>query len=318
MRKKELLILTSVIIALILYLFLQNRDQTHYDLPGLPEINGDEIDRIEIQTAGKILTVEKKKTGWIVGRTGYPADPEKVRDMLNALEDLTLSALISESGNYVRYDLEETKRISITAWNQEKRLREFAVGKAATTFQHTHILLAGDPKVYHARGDFRRIFDLEEESLQDKTVLDFRSDEIRELQIQSHNRSLTLKRTEVAGKEKKTEPGAGLEPPTEIVWVSPQRKRAEDSDVFELLRVLSGLRCEKYVDTGVEDASSEIALTLKGAEDHRLEIYSRKPGSEKNYFGKSSRVPFYFLLGNSQVDGIKEKINPIFVTSAIK
>jgi hypothetical protein len=314
MRKKELLILTAVITALVFYLFFHDRNQTRYDLPDLPGISGGDIDRIEIQRAGKTLTVEKRENRWVVGGKGYPADSDKVRDMQRMLENLTLTTLISESENYTRYELDETNRISIQAWKQKMKLRDFSIGKPAATYRHTHILLAGDPKVYHAQGDLRRVFSQEEENILDKTVLDFRAEEIQELKIQEQNRSVLLKRTETAGNEKtvKTDSGAEVKPAAETFWVSSHGERVDFSNVLALLRFLSGLPCEKYVDTGMEGGVPEIVLTLKGSTDHRLEIYSPKTGPEKSYPGKSSRTPFSFLVEERRIESLKEKIHLIF------
>jgi hypothetical protein len=103
--------------------------------------------------------------------------------MLNVFETLTLTALVSESEDYIRYDLHAGKKITVTAWQEDSLKRNFDIGKPASSFRHTFVKLNDDSRVFHARDDFRGKFDLAEDNLRDKSVLSFKITDIQEIQI---------------------------------------------------------------------------------------------------------------------------------------
>ena len=171
--KKEYLILTAVMVALILYLALHRSNRTHYTLPKISSIPGKHISNIEFKKADGTVVLNKKDNIWNIGPKEYPADSDKIEDIINVIENLKVTALVSESKNYVRYDLNPDKKIHVRAWQGESMIREFDIGKPAATYQHTFVKLAKDPNVYHARGDFRQKFDPTVEDLRDRTFLLF-------------------------------------------------------------------------------------------------------------------------------------------------
>ena len=70
--------------------------------------------------------------------------------MLNVFESLALTALVSESKDYNRYDLNAEKRITVKAWQQETLKRNFDIGKAAPSFRHTFVKIGDESRVFHA------------------------------------------------------------------------------------------------------------------------------------------------------------------------
>ena len=98
-KKKELGILGIVIIALSLYLILYNPDRTRYQVPELPHLSGTDISKIEVSKGGTTILLTKKDKNWQIVPEGYLADTDKVRKILDVIEDLTLTALVSKSKN---------------------------------------------------------------------------------------------------------------------------------------------------------------------------------------------------------------------------
>ncbi len=157
--KKEYALLGIVILALGLYLFLSKRDRVHYTLPETPRLETADITRVEIEKAGGNLTLKRADNQWHLTPGDYPADTAQVERMLKSVAELTVTALVSESQSYARYDLDAERRIEVRAYNKDQLVRQFTVGKAASTFRHTHVLLGADKNVYHAAGSFRWEFD---------------------------------------------------------------------------------------------------------------------------------------------------------------
>ncbi len=127
--KKEYALLVTIIVALSVYLFLRNPDRTHYELPTLAEIVATDISKIEISKPDTSIVLNKKDNKWHIAPQGYPANTEKVKNMLDIIEKLTVTALVSESKSFSRYNLEDNKKIAVRAWKGDKLRREFEVAR---------------------------------------------------------------------------------------------------------------------------------------------------------------------------------------------
>jgi len=314
--KKEYLILTAVMVALVLYLALHRSNRTHYTLPEISSIPGKQISKIAFEKADGTVVLNKKDTTWYIGPKAYPADSDKVQDILNVIENLKVTALVSESKNYVRYDLNPDKKIHVKAWQGESLVREFDIGKPAATFQHTFVKLAENPNVYHARGDFRQKFDPTVEDLRDKTVLSFVQKDLREIKIIKDKKTvvLHLKQGVEADEEKKDAvANTGKSPEPQTFWTDANGKKTDAVKVGRLLGFLNHMECQAYLDDSKKDGFKDpvYAVTLKGATDYSLSIFAQKNKDEKTYPAVSSGNDYPFLLSDTQIDSLKSHIAEI-------
>jgi hypothetical protein len=314
--KKEYFILTAILVALVLYLALHRSNRTNYQLPELPAVPQKQISKIEITTAGKSIVLNKKDDAWSIEPKEYPADPEKVKSMLSVIGTLKLTALVSESKNYVRYDLGKDKKIHVKAWKGNTLVRDFDIGKTAPTYKHTFVRLADDPNVYHAREDFRRKFDESVSDLRDKTVMSYAQNTIGKITLLHDKKTASFYRKEIpettSGKKEKAAKAA-KEPKTETVWEDAKGKTAPPTKISRLLSFLNHLECEKYIEGAKkEDFKNPIyTLSLKGEKDFSLSIFAKKDKKDDNYAAVSSENNYPFYLSASQVDGIQSKVDDL-------
>jgi len=312
--KKEYVILAAILVALILYLALHRSNRTHYQLPELSQVSGKDISKLEITTAGNSIIFNKKDDTWHIEPKGYRADSTKIKNILNVIEKLKLTALVSESKNYVRYDLRNDKNIHVKAWQGETLLREFDLGKAAPTFKHTFVKLPDDPNVYHARGDFRRTFDRSVDDYRDKTVLSYAQNTIQGITLAHEKKTISLSRKEIpeTPPEKKDAPAA-KELKTKTVWEDTKGQEVAPSKISSLLSFLNSLECERYLDDlKKEDLKNPIyTLILKGEKEYSLLVFPKKDKNAKNYSAISSENESPFSLSDTQVDTIKSKLGEI-------
>jgi hypothetical protein len=299
--KKEYLILVLIIVALSIYLFTRKEDRTFYELPVLPEISKKEITKIEISKGDTSIILNKKDEKWYIGPHEYAADTSLVNAMLDECEELRLTTLVSESRDYLRYDLVDEKKINVKAWQADSLQRNFDVGKPASSFGHTFVKLANDERVFHARNNFRSKFDKTVDNLRDKAVLSFQTADINELQITKDQASLTLTRTEVpdentATKSEKTNTAASQ--PVKTVWQSTDGKMGDDKNLNRLLSALSNLRCDAFIeDRKKEDFSSPVySVNLKGIQTYNLSIFAKLKEDDSHYPAISSGSNYAFLL----------------------
>ena len=315
--KKEYFILTAILVALILYLALHRSNRTHYQLPELSEVTGNHISKLEITTSGNSIIFNEKDNTWYIEPKGYRADPTKVKKMLDVIEKLKLTALVSESKNYIRYDLNNDKNIHVKAWQGNTLLREFDIGKTAPTYKHTFVKLPNDPNVYHARGDFRRNFDRPVDDFRDKTILSYSQNTIQGIKLTHEGKTIYISRKEIPETlpEKKDEPAdkASKEAKTKTVWEDTDGHEVAPFKVNSLLSFLNSLECERYLDDSKkEDFKNPIYnVTLKGEKEYSLLVFAKKDKDAKNYSAISSENESPFSLSDTQVDTIKSKLGEI-------
>jgi len=132
--KIEYIVLAAIIVCLSLYLVFQKSDEVGYSLPDISDIHKKDISKLEINIPSEeTLVLNKDDNKWMIASRNYPADQGKVESMIDVIDELTLTALVSESENYSRYDLGDDKKINVNAWAKDTLIRSFDIGKAAST-----------------------------------------------------------------------------------------------------------------------------------------------------------------------------------------
>ena len=308
--KKEYAILIIVIVALSMYLILHNPNRSLYRLPSVPNVAGEDITKIEIVKPDTSVLLNKKSGSWQIAPKGYPADPDKVKNMLDIIEKLTVTALVSESKNYILYDLNDDKKITIKAWAGDMLTREFDLGKKAPSYRHTFVKLAGDDRVYHARTDFREKFDQTVENLRDKTVFSFEETEIQEIRITKGEQSMVFNRKPIPAEDSVEQTGdaerEASPEQTESIWQNTDGKKGDESSIDSLLSTLSRLSCKEYMDGSSKDdfANPIYTIQLIGAQEYTLSIFAKKDKEGKDHPAISSENDYPFVLSGWKADKI--------------
>ncbi len=314
--KKEYVILAVVIIALSVYLLMRRGDRTLYELPEIPQIAQKDITRLQITKGKTTIELDKKDNSWYIAPKEYPADADRVKDMLNIIEKLTLTALVSESKNYNLYDLSGEAKINVKAWQGDSLKRDIDVGKTASSFRHTFVKTAGDDRVFHARGNFRNTFDTTVDDLRDKTILAYTPADIQQIQITKEKQSITISRIQLPEKEESptTDKKESAAPPAKkAVWQTTDGRPVDEASVDQLRNTLSDLRCETFIeDRGKEDFTTPlITIQLKNTQEYSLSIFAKTEEKETQYPAISSASKYAFLLTAGQVEGIMKNSSTI-------
>jgi hypothetical protein len=315
--KKEYAILLGVLVVLVLYLVLHSSDQTHYDLLRLPEITPASISSIEVVKPDLTYQLTRKDDQWRIEPGDFPADDTKAADMLNAIRNLNITALVSESGNYSRYELDDTRKISVKAWAGDTLKRDFMIGKPASTYRHTHVRVADHAGVYHAEGNFRDDFDLDIDQLRDKQVLQFETDTIREIHITREKEKFLITQTtqqaqSSAGDDEKEASKTASD--TATVWQTTTGKTVQMDDIKALLSKLSHLQCESYLENlQKKDMKAPVMTFELKSEDSSctLSIFRQENEVDSGFPGISSQNDDVFRLAEYQVENIKKAVAKI-------
>jgi len=315
--KKEYAILIVIIVALGLYLVFRNPDRTQYELPQLSHVETAEITKIEVFKGDRSIALKKEGDDWHIQPEGYPADGDKVNKMLEAVDQLAVTALVSESKSYGLYDLDGDKKITVKAWSGDKLQREFDLGKAASSFRHTFVRLAGDDRVYHGLGNFRGKFDQTIDNLRNKTVLSFDQDEIEGIRLTQEKEDVTFVRTQLPVEVSTDQDEAAAEsvqqPAVEMIWQTADGKTGDEAKLKGLFSTLSRLRCETYIDDKTKEDFKEpiYAIELQGAQAYTLSIFAKMDEEAKSYPSVSSINDYPFLLSERQAENLMKKYDEL-------
>ncbi len=323
--KKEYFLLAGVIVALALYLSLRTTDRTHYELPDLKPLDSADITSISIKGADHSIELKKESGKWLIYPEKYPADSSKVEPMIDAVKDLKVTALVSDSENsYQRYDLGPEKGISVAAGSGGKTLRAFDIGKTAPSSRHTFVKLKDDANVYHARGNFRSPFETPVDELRDKTVLAFESGAVNQIEITrgSQTRKLDLKAApaapDAAAPGEKTPKAEGqMQAPArddKMAWQDETGAAADEGAVKKLLDEAALLKCREFIDgkTKADLTDPIYTLKLQAGEDKvvSLSIFAKQGEDAVGYPAVSSGSDYPFLLSSGKADAIMAPLTP--------
>lgn len=315
-HQKEYAILAVVIVALGLYLFLRDTDRTTYTLPELPPIKAQDITKIEITQADRTVVLMRSGDGWQLAAGDYPADDAQVERMLDTLTRLDVTALVSATRSYDRYELDDTHRIHVTAFKDGKVLRELSIGKAADTMRHTHVSLSDDPNVYHAQGNFRDDFDKSVADLRDKTVLAFDRDAVTTIAIDVEDDRVTIQKNPAADPDQKSEnltKSEGKEAAPR--WRTDDGGTIADGDVDRLLQALDGLQCRTYLAGRSKDEFSAptYRILIEGKTTSMLEVFKPMNSEATEVPAASSFRKEPFTLADFDIDPINEFLKALKV-----
>ena len=317
--KKEILILAAIIIGLVVYLVARKQDRALYELPKLPQVSGSEITRIEINGPRETLELKRVDRDWTVGDKNYPAANSKVQQMIETIEGLTLTELISTSGDIARYDLTEDKKIRIRAWTGDTLQRDFEIGKTAPSFRHTFVRIAGNANVYNARDNFRNKFDQEMADLRDKQVLSFPVSEIQQIELTAGADSLQLERKEKElekSDQQQAKEAATAPVKAEMIWQTLQGIAADQARIDRLLTTLSQLNCDSYVaDRSKADFSAPVyQIRINGSQEYTLAIFDKLSKDDDKTPSISSQNAYPFYLPEWQIKNLTPELKELLQT----
>jgi hypothetical protein len=301
--KKEYFILIIVIAALALYISFRKGNRIQYEIPAVPEINAEEISGIVINGDGKEITIRKEKDKWLIGPENFPADKYKIRKMVDFLKKPELVTVVSESKDYLRYGLDEKKRIIVKALSGEKVVRSVDVGNPAGMQNYTFIRLGDDVKVYHAREDLRDIFVADMDEIRDKGIMSFKAEDVESISFTGDGKEwgFTRKTQPQEGEKKNGEP---------FQWEGKDGIKVGHTKMISILNEISDIKCSKYIydDKSKGEESPLYVIRVKGKTEHTLTVYPKK---EEDYRAESSDNPSPFYLYAWRIDNIKKKIEEI-------
>lgn len=311
--KKEYLIPGALILLLSAYLLFHKGNKNHYILPEIKPIDTAEITTLKLQQKGRLIIFTKQDNLWTMTENAYAADTLSIDNMLGAISKLKLSALISESSDLVRYELDDEKKIQVAALKGETVIFKFTMGKTAPSFNHTFVKINGDKNVYHADGSFRSYFEKQVDDFRDKKVLDVKEPSVKTMLLQKDGHQKTLTALVSRKKDKSTDENK-MEKESRL-WKMEDGTLADKEIVSDLLNAVTFVECDSFVydqtKETLEQKTPDCTISLNdGRNIHSLKIY--KPAGEKQkLYGTSSMSSYGFVFSSYNGNRILEKVDKL-------
>jgi hypothetical protein len=292
------LVLGLVIVGLALAVALRSRDRVRYRLPQPAAVKMDDMTKITVERFAGAVELEKREGIWRIVPEGYKADAAVVSPMVNALANLELLALVSESSSYARYELDEGSRMKITAYVGSVVAREVEVGKEDTGGRTSYVKLPGDIRVYTTRQNLRELFDKEKDKLRDMAVLTFAAGGAVQVTVRRGAEALTLDRVTETVEDRET-----------TLWRSTAGVAWDQDRVDRLLRTLASLRAQRYGESGEEIGPERLSVFVK-TEDGTGHTFAAHDKVESSYAALSSQSDYPFYVAQYQYDDVAEIFEP--------
>lgn len=308
--KKEYAILLFIIAVLVFYISTERSDRTNYTLPEVRQIQKADISKIDISTKGAEVVLVKEGEGWSVGPERYPASHSAVEKMIAGITDLKLTALVSESENYPFYELDEDHAIMVNVFKGDESLLRITIGKPASSYRHTFVLLGDDHHVYHAEGNLRSEFKKTVADLRDRQVLKI-SDEITEITLKKGSDTVTIVKEAVPEPENAAEQvDKEAASARSVRWITADGKPVKQNDIDEIVSTLSHLDCDAFIDDRNRDdfTSPVYTVTLKGSTVYSLALFEKK---DNRYPAVSSQSDYPFFLSEWKADRIMKDLSSL-------
>ena len=317
MKTKNIFILLCVFVTLVLVAVIINgmgkREEKKADKESIlfPEFATDRVSSVEIKTKDKEVRLNKEDGIWIVATAdNYPADQKAVETMLDKVKELrsTLTASKSpEKHSQFEVDKDSGVEVAMLGADGEDALARFFVGKIGADYMSTYIRKADQDETLLADGYFRGIFDKGVRGWRDRTIFDFKTDQVQKLTLAPQGKEEIV----IEAKD-----GGGWQ------IIKPEIAPAENGEVDKILREISKLSADEFVEKKepseqianplekykLADPQSKVAVDLK---DGSLRILNIGDESGQRYYVKREGKDTVFLVSRNKIDRIFKNLDDL-------
>ena len=260
----------------------------NYTIPEFDTIDTLKINSIEIKGLTDTVKLYSDNGVWKFKPDNLRAEPSRIKRMLFFLEKPEFIDMVSDTGNYQNYGLEEDKYITVTVFTKGNTAnipdREFFIGDMNTNGKFVFIRIPDNNSVFTARGNTKELFDQSENDLLDKRILDIDTSKIEKIELFiGDNKSVLNKTVDSDSKDIwKTESGLSLD-----------TKKLEQS-----IRYLGNSKFDSYISGPESDSNGDI-FTISLFTDNAAHSFTITKKEDENYKGSSTFAGKEFILSGN-------------------
>jgi len=308
MKKKngnfEIIVIVTIIVLALTYLLFKKTDRIHYKVPELKVLKTKDIEKVVITKSNGRVVLKKVGSDWLIGDEGYKTDSGKVNMLIKTVSELKLTTLVSKTENYYKYELDNKNKINVKVFGNGKIIREFDVGKVASTRDHTNVKLLDNKNVYHMRGSVKIVFNKSMDDFRDKKIFTVDRDQINKIAFHMNGKELLLNKTIIhAEKDKKSGKSKDTSSKVETEWTL-NNKKVNNSKINSILSNVTSIECDKYDYENSDIFADKPLFTLKlyGNNENFIKVYNLKNKDDDSYPVVTSQSKYKFFIKKYKID----------------
>jgi hypothetical protein len=259
-------------------------------------LNKDQIRKLEIRRAlGETTVASRERSGpWMISQPkSFPADPDAMKALLDALGDLHAEKLVDpQTPDFAPFGLTQPS-VAITATMQDGKTHTLLVGDETPSSGAFYVRTGADKRLFTIAGFTKAGLDRTSSDLRDKRLLTFGKDFLTRLELVSNSGAIEFAR---AGQND---------------WkiLKPSILRADGWQVDELLRSLAETRLDASVsdETARQNerafASAPPFVTVRLTDPQGVQTLEVRKSS-RSLLVKSSAVPGVHALPSDALSAI--------------
>ena len=290
---REIIILAAAAAVLLLFIIFRSAGNINYELPVFEKLDKEEITAVSVEGNGMLLDFSREDGRWLIEPERWIAADATMNSIVSAVTDMKAVDLISSSGKADRFDLDEERRLTLTASGDDGVLRTVYVGKVSSSGIYTYVMFPGDEGIYSIRGDLPSRIAGDKNSLREKEILTV-----------DRNGVLKMSLTTDGGKLTVFDDGTGTG-----TWRGEGDFEADGEKIKSVIPVLSPLRCKDFLPElpgGSPEWKLDI-LTESGSVS--LEIWPETP---EGYPARSSENGYPVMLTKYTAENILGAFGLVF------
>jgi len=291
-RQKKFIIAGGFFLLLLIYVLISqtgNKGFSTLELPQLPVVKAEEIEKIIVEKGDEKIVFEKQSGAWqLLEPIVFPVDPGKGSSLERLLGELRITNMITRrSEAEADFGLATTTAMHVMIAGKAGVQLELYVGRVNEAKTHTYIRLPGKTGVYSLLGDITQQLNQDAKQWRSLKIYDFSTDTIRKIQISQKGRLARVVAREEVVQEQIVKDGAqAVTPaalPAKMVWKDQQQGSVlPDAEVSRFLNAFARLSASKILDDAVWDKKI-LALIEVGTPD-KNEMLELLKKTEQGHF----------------------------------
>ena len=304
MKKKQLLILGSIFVFLLLVVLIfenpfrksEYQKKVEEATALFSDFNKEQVVKIEITAKGETTILSKQNDQWVVtSMDNYPADSESVKDLLDKVSEFDNTNRVSDNPkNQAEFQVDnsgvEAKLMDV----DDKMLAHLFVGKNTPGFLSSYVRVADSNDVYIAQGYLQSVFDKGTRTWKDRTIFNFNKGIATQINITSPEETVKLQ----------------VDAENKWQMHQPISAAANQTEVDNLLTTFSQLKTDDFAEAkelaeyGLDAPTSFISAMLNDGTTATLHVGKEEGG--KHYVKRDDKDSI-FMLYKSNVDNLIKK-----------
>lgn len=249
-----------------------------------------EPDSVTIKTAENTVLLKNNGSSWVVGDGSFEAKKSDIDTVLNLVREVKILDSVGKTGNEIleeRYRLSDEKSIVVSVKKGENILRTILVGKTTSTSSQTYITLDGKKDILLVSGNYRSVFDKDENSFRSEYVYELDSNKISWVSCTTDGTSWKIENLAKVGEEAKWSFADSL-----------SEKEIDNDKVENFVQSIATLKVNSWLlDSEVLPSKKAASVQFGiGNETVFVDVYSKNDGDSVKYFGTSNRSVHKFEL----------------------